>query len=120
MTARKKLINQIDKAFKAWMKKTYPLKCITCGTTDNLTWSHLITATKYATRWDKSNLTWQCASCNFRHEHYPEYYTSWFLNMYGKRAYDALVKRSWSREGKPYTITELRALLAEWTERAKS
>ena len=108
---KKKLIKQLDAAFKKILYATHPNKCITCGAKENLSWSHLITSSKYATRWNMKNVHIQCLSCNFRHEHYPEYYTNWFLRKYGQEEYKKLVKKSWSREGKPFTMGELRKLL---------
>ena len=69
-------------------------KCVTCGVAVGLTNSHLITRGKNSVRWDDVNCNCQCFSCNLRHEHYPEYYTQWFIQNYGLMMYEDLVGRA--------------------------
>lgn len=90
---RKKAVKKADE----WMSKyirARDARCVTCGATENLTNSHLITRGKYATRWDEDNCYCQCSGCNMRHEYQPEIYTDWWITKHGEEAYHALVLKS--------------------------
>jgi hypothetical protein len=56
---------------------------------------HLITRGKESVKWDLLNVHEQCASCNARHEHYPEIFTNWFIQRFGEIEYSGLVSRSY-------------------------
>lgn len=105
---RKKLINQLDEVVSKIVRLREPY-CVTCGTTENLTCSHLITRNKKSIRWNLDNCHCQCKSCNFRHEYYPEIYTEWWLNKYDQEKYSELIKMG--NVTKKWTLEELEALL---------
>ena len=111
---------KLDLVFKAWMKRARPYKCVTCKywnrptATEHLQWGHFITATKWGTRWDEMNVHWQCPPCNFQHEHNAYPYTQFMLDTYGRKAVDTLLKRSWSKEGKKYTVDDLNPLIEKY------
>jgi hypothetical protein len=90
--SRKKLIKQADAAFSEYIRSLWP-HCVTCGSTQNLTCSHLFSRRHLSTRWDEMNATVQCAPCNNRHNYDPHALTSWFLDWRGKKAYDELHER---------------------------
>lgn len=69
-------------------------QCVTCGTTKNLQVGHLIKRGKKSVRWDLTNCNAQCASCNLRHNYYPEHYQIWYLERYGLYAYQFLVRKA--------------------------
>lgn len=83
-------------------------RCVCCGAIDKLTDGHLITRTCAIIRFDLTNNNCQCAPCNFLHEFRPERYTNWWINKYGKDAYDELVAQS--KLTKKWTISELMTL----------
>jgi hypothetical protein len=90
---RKKAVKKADE----WMSKYIRARdrhCVTSGATENLTNSHLITRSKYATRWDEMNCHCQSSGENMRHEYQPEIYTDWWIRKYGEEAYHALVLKS--------------------------
>jgi 5-methylcytosine-specific restriction endonuclease McrA len=116
ITERKRLIKQLDQVVREIVMKRESM-CVTCGKVSNLQCGHLITRSRYGTRWDLNNCHVQCAGCNFRHEFQPEIYTSWFLLRYGEIAYQNLGHRA-ETQGK-YTIDELETLLMELTEKNK-
>ena len=73
-------------------------KCVTCGDTTAPTCSHLFGRAQYFVRWDtgpKGNCHVQCMQCNQHHSDVSrEPYETWFVNEYGKRAFDRLKQRS--------------------------
>ena len=84
-------------------------RCVICGSTQVLQWSHLITRRKYSVRWDTRNSCMMCARCHFRHHRQgPEEYVLWFLRNYGQEEYEALVLRS----NTPLSPAERRELVA--------
>jgi len=89
--------------------------CVCCGKTENLTCGHLITRGCHIIRFDFTNCNCQCRGCNFLHEHRPERYTKWWINKYGKDAYDKLVALSW--QTKNWKIPELLELKQELQEK---
>lgn len=105
MPAKKKkslvarLVKELDDKCKALIlsrdRKEFGTRCSLCEEDNHgLMWCHLISATKYATRWDPINIYAQCRGCNFRHEFHPQYYTAWWINRHGEEAYQALVRKS--------------------------
>lgn len=75
---------------------------------------HLITRAKLHTRWDLTNCNCQCAGCNLKHEFYPETYTLWWLNYFGRDEYVRLNREAESTV--KYTIDELETMFIELTE----
>ena len=79
---RQKAVAYADK----WMSQYIRLRdkrCYICGSRENLQCGHLITRSKYSTRWDESNCRAQCRSCNLRHEYQPEIFTSLWIQENG-------------------------------------
>lgn len=77
--------------------KEFGDKCSLCGNpTKKRQWSHLISGRKHSVRWNPINIFSQCRGCNIRHEHYPEYYTAWWIRRYGEANYQDLVRLSQS------------------------
>ena len=102
---RKKLIKECDD-LTSQIVRLRDGRCVCCGTTERLTDGHLITRGCHIIRWDLTNNNCQCSGCNFLHEHRPERYTNWWINHYGKEAYDNLVEKS--RQTKHWGVLELR------------
>lgn len=72
-------------------------KCITCDkrqSNEKLQVGHLITRGVHSVRWDLKNCNAQCSGCNLRHESYPEYYFTAFVNKYGSGELEWLQKRA--------------------------
>jgi len=70
-TARKKLIEKLDKVFSIYIRRRYAkndiAECFTCGKKDNykkLQCGHFQSRKHYSTRWDEINCQVQCAGCN--------------------------------------------------------
>jgi len=83
-------------------------RCVICGSTQVLQWSHLITRRKYSVRWDTRNSCMMCARCHFRHHRQgPEEYVSWFMRTYGAEEYQSLVQRA----NRPLSSAERKELI---------
>ena len=108
---RKGLIKKLDK-YCAWLViKKYKGKCVTCGSTNRPTWSHVFSRRTYSTRWDLMNCHCQCWPCNFKHvrDQYP--YFKWFEDKYGKKELEALRKRF--KTTRPWKMYDLQDKLDE-------
>lgn len=119
-TKRKKLIFKLDQVCSQIVRKR-DKRCVICGSTKNLQCSHLIKRGRLSVRFDITdthNLHTNCASCNYRHNNYPEFYTSWYLDKYGQDEYNRLLDKS-QMLWKP-TISELEELLAELAKLLKT
>lgn len=90
---RKKLIQKLDTVVSL-IVRARDGKCVICGSTQRLQCSHLIKRGRLATRFDLDNCSCNCASCNWRHNSYPEYYTEWFLEHKGNELYSKLIEQS--------------------------
>lgn len=108
----RKLLLKADSIFSKWIRARDG-KCITCGTKENLQCSHLIRRGKHSVRFDEFNCNTQCGSCNFRHNHYPEIYTNWFLRNYGQAEYEGLIHRA--SQLKKFTREELENIITEYS-----
>ena len=104
---RKKLIKVCDDLVSL-IVRARDKYCVTCGTRERLTCSHLIKRGRAATRFDLVNCNCQCSACNQRHNYYPEHYTNWFLYVYGTEKYRELIKSA--GEVKKWTLSDLREL----------
>lgn len=88
-------------------------RCVICGSTERLQWSHLITRARYAVRWDLRNSAVMCSACHFRHHRQgPEAYTLWYISTYGLHEYEALVLKS----NTPMSPAERRGLIERLIE----
>ena len=111
MTPRKKLVKKLDTVFSLYIRDR-DKKCCTCGSVKNLTCGHLITRSKYSTRWNERNAFAQCKSCNFRHEYQPEIMTSWYIKKFGAEQYQSLVRLS--NEVAKFSNTDLEMTISEY------
>jgi len=96
---RKILVNKLDKLTREKCFEKHGKRCYTCGGSKGdevIQCGHLITRSKYATRWDLRNVRPQCRSCNFEHEHNPHTYITKYIEENGLDNYEKLVKDSWS------------------------
>lgn len=89
-------------------------RCVVCGATGRLQCGHLIKRGKHVIRFSLLNCNCQCASCNFKHNNYPEPYTAWFLRQYGEAEYCKLEEAA--RVGEKLSISELRDLLMKYRD----
>ena len=113
---RKKAVERLDKAFSRYVRQR-DKECVLCRSKENLQCGHLITRSKYSTRWHILNGFCQCRSCNFLHESQPERFTAWFLRVFGKKAYEALVKES--NQIRKFSTEELIAMAEEYENNLK-
>lgn len=88
-TSRQKLVARLDKLLHD-IVVLRDRKCVTCGSTSNLQAGHLLTRSYGRVKYSLVNTHCQCRSCNYLHEYKPDIYTKWFLDKYGKTAYDDL------------------------------
>jgi hypothetical protein len=109
-----KLMKKATEVFNAWIRRRDGNRCVCCGTTQNPTCGHLITAGKKSTRFDELNCHCQCRTCNYSHEFRPEIYTLWFIRKFGGEAYDDLVTRS--NAIKKFTREELEEIIRRYGE----
>jgi hypothetical protein len=65
-------------------------RCVTCGTTDDLTCSHYFKRRFLATRFDLTNCNAQCSRCNDRHNQNPFPYRAYMVGLIGESGLDEL------------------------------
>lgn len=104
----KQLIKKLDELTSLIVRKREPY-CVTCGSTSDLTNSHLITRRVKNLRWNLDNCHTQCRSCNFKHNYYPEIYTEWWLNKYSLEEYNKLLNLA--KQTKKYSLSELEEMI---------
>lgn len=91
----KKLIAEADKLCREYVFARDGYRCVLCGATDSLQWSHLISRVKTATRWIPENSTCMCMRCHYKHHKQgPEEYVLWYIHTYGLESYEELVRLS--------------------------
>lgn len=57
-------------------------RCVNCGTTDNLTCGHFVSALCAILRYNEINCNCQCATCNYKHEFDPLPYSLRMIDHY--------------------------------------
>ena len=96
--SRKSLIKKLDELTSKIVLCSR--HCVTCGSTNKLTNSHLFSRRNLATRWDiekDGNCQCQCWPCNFKHTaRDSQPYTNWYIKMFGHKRWEDLHKR-WSQ-----------------------
>jgi hypothetical protein len=87
--------------------------CVICGSTARPQAGHVFVRDRKRVRWDLRNVHVQCASCNLRHRFDQAPYFYWFMQIYGKPAFDELYELA---EGQPayiWSIPDMRVLTRE-------
>lgn len=113
--ARKSLVKELDRVFSLFIRAR-DKRCVTCGTSENLTCGHLFSRVAYSTRWNEDNCACQCAGCNLRHEHDPYVFHRWFIRKYNQEYWDLLhAKYNTPRK---FTDAELQAMIQKYKEGA--
>ena len=80
-------------------------RCVQCGSTENVGCGHVIAKGQgEALLFDEDDCHAQCWAHNYKHSHFPEDYTGWFLEAYGTDLYREIVRRK--KEIKKYTIDD--------------
>lgn len=114
LRSMKKLKEDLDKIHSEYIRLRDG-KCVTCGSTEQLTNGHLFTRGHMSTRWDDLNCHCQCWPENFKHEFDPQPYTSWFIRTYGIEAYDELhVKHTTIRK---FSRADLEGMIEEYKQK---
>jgi len=114
MTDRAKLKKKLDTVHSKLIRSREK-SCVVCGSTDMLQCGHLFSRVALSTRWDTApdeNCHTQCASCNFRHEMDSYPYNNWYIEKFGKEAWDKLHQRY--NTTKKYTIKDLADKIEEF------
>jgi len=111
---KKQLIRRADNVFGTWIKNRDNWTCIVCGGGREkvIQCGHLIRRGKQSVRYDERNCCAQCASCNIKHNHYSEYYTSAYIKKFGVEAYQSLVEKS--KEIKKWGAWELEEIIKKY------
>lgn len=92
-------------------------RCVQCGSTNELTAGHVLTAAFKSTKYDEMNTFGQCKGCNLKHEHHPELYHQWYINTFGLEAFDELVRKHWTIT--KYTRADLEGIIEKYAELRK-
>lgn len=120
-TARKRLINALDKACSLYIRQKYAndkgiAYCYTCGRQapwQELDCGHFMKRTYYPTRWDFDNLRPQCVRCNRLLSGNYEIYRKKMVDELGQDKVEELERKAKSGEKK--TPLELEILLKNIT-----
>lgn len=84
--------------------------CVTCGTNEGLTNSHLFKRGRIPLRFDLENCNCQCATCSGRHNTDPRPYEQWFIRKFGQKKFDDLQVRSYQIA--QFRVPELKEIIA--------
>lgn len=111
---RKGLVKKLDKIVFEIVKQRDKY-CVTCGSSDRPTPSHLFSRKSYSTRWDLNNVFLQCWPCNFKHTAHDSYpFTKFYLDKFGQKSYDELHRKFVTpKKFKDFELKELAEELKE-------
>jgi len=114
MNTRQKLIKSCDSVHSRYIRYRDG-RCVTCGTTQALTCSHLFGRARLNTRWDTEpdgNCHAQCAMCNQQHSDTgTAAYVGWYVDKFGEAAFERLRRRA--NTACPTSVVDLENKLAE-------
>ena len=116
LSTRKGLKDELDRV-TSLLVRARDQRCVTCGTTEDLTCSHYFKRSFLATRWNLTNCNAQCAAHNELHNRVPWPYREYMVRLIGKEGLDELFKLR-NSVWRP-SDDELRALLDEYRRRLR-
>ena len=108
-----KLVYQLDELYSLYIRNR-DKRCVTCGTTDDLTNGHLRSRASYSTRWDDRNCHAQCKGCNLLHEHDPSKFDEFFIGKFGLEAWHENNRKY--RTPRQFKSWELAEMIAKYRE----
>lgn len=121
MPSRKSLVTKLDRLTSLIVRLRDGGRCVlwginaTCTGIEKLQNGHIFGRRSHGARFDieaGGNCAAQCSSCNIKHNHHQWIFYKWYIDRYGKEAFDAMYIR-WSK-GRKYSRLELIALCAEY------
>lgn len=115
-STRKGYIAILDDLVSQYVRRLYQ-RCVTCGTTTDLTASHFYSRRWLNVRWDLRNVTCQCARCNAIHNESAWPYLNWFLNTYSDHTLEELF--ALRNSTKKVTDEELKELIKDFRQKLK-
>jgi hypothetical protein len=117
LKTRKGLKDELDRITSLLVRAIFG-RCVTCGTTENLTASHFYPRRWVNVRWSLVNVSCQCMNCNCRHSIDQNALTRWMLQTYGA---DAIVELFELRNRRQMpSDDELRSLLEDYRNRLRT
>ena len=115
-TERTKLEAELDRLCSIYVRSR-DKRCITCGSTKNLTCSHFIPRGNQYVRYDvEMNLNCQCAPCNLNHNDDESAYELYLLKKYGRSAVATLRAKSQITFFR-WSVVELREMVKDIKEK---
>jgi hypothetical protein len=100
--SHKKAVKELDDLVSLTVRIRDRFVCFTCGRHPSEVVAqagHLISRTKYPTRWHEPNLYCQCSWCNKVHEYTPDIYRrKWESVRGGRDQYEKLVDLAFDRQ----------------------
>lgn len=106
------LLGLADAVFSRFIRERDQWKCVVCGSTERVQCGHLIRRGKHTVRFDETNCNAQCSRCNWKHNHFPEAYTIFFIQKYGFQAYiDLHVRAEQTPKGFKWRREDLIAII---------
>ena len=117
---RRKMIKYLDDLVSK-IVRLRDKRCVTCGSVDNATCSHLFKRGDSILRFDLINCNQQCVECNGKHEHTREPYERWWKDRYGENLYNQYKGYSYVvYRWKLYELKEKKQTLLEIYKRYKN
>lgn len=114
------LKKKLDKKFSEYIRLRDNFTCVLCGNKERPQCGHVFSRSSHNTRWDEKNSFCQCSGCNMRHEFDPYPYNNWFIEKFGKDAWDQMHQkwntvRQWSMQELEDEIARLDIKIKELT-----
>jgi len=120
-TKRKRLVAKLDQLFSAYVrlrdKRVNGGRCVFSCPKPIECCFHFVTRAKHSVRWNFSNAVGSCHGHNYRYEFDPHFAITWYIDKYGKDAYEQLI-RDGNKIAK-FSIEDLEALKADLEEKLK-
>lgn len=114
LPSRKHLVKEVDQLVSLIVRARDGNRCVLCGSTERVQCGHIFGRRSHGARFDVElggNTAAQCASCNIKHNSHQWIFFSWFIDKWGREAFDAMYVR-WAA-GRKYSRLELIELKAE-------
>lgn len=120
LPSRKALVASLDR-LTSLIVRSRDGRCVLCHSTERLQCGHILGRRSHGARWDihpGGNTAAQCSNCNIKHNSHQWIFYSWYIDNYGRAAFDSLYRR-WSA-GHKYSRMELIALVTEYKVKLES
>lgn len=111
---RKSLTKKLDDIFAEYIRELEKKRtghCFFCNKPVQCCF-HIITRSKYATRWEEENAVGSCFGCNYHNEHNPHKFVVKYIEVFGLKKFNKIYRKS--NEAIKFSLEDLENMIEKY------